>query len=149
MTGLRILIVEDNPDCAESMAMLLRLYGHEVEVARNSSTAWEKAQDHQADVVLLDIRLPGMLVAVIARPPVVGGRVARYDPKPALAIPGVKRVVEIPTPKPPYGFQPPEEVSEQVGFSGDNFVRLSLVGGQGADEVKQAWYFIACYGMDV
>src|SRR5438067_1559814 len=53
-----------------------------------------------------DIRLPGMLVAVIARPPVVGGRVARHDPKPALAIPGVKRLVEIPTPKPPYGFQP-------------------------------------------
>jgi isoquinoline 1-oxidoreductase subunit beta len=53
-----------------------------------------------------DVRLPGMLVAVIARPPVVGGRVARYDAKRALAIPGVKRVVEIPTPKPPYGFQP-------------------------------------------
>jgi len=53
-----------------------------------------------------DIRLPGMLVAVIARPPVVGGRVARYDGKRALAIPGVKRLVEIPTPKPPYGFQP-------------------------------------------
>jgi isoquinoline 1-oxidoreductase subunit beta len=53
-----------------------------------------------------DVRLPGMLVAVIARPPVVGGRVARYDAKRALAIPGVKRVVEIPTPKPPYAFQP-------------------------------------------
>jgi isoquinoline 1-oxidoreductase beta subunit len=53
-----------------------------------------------------DVRLPGMLVAVIARPPVVGGRVARYDAKRALAIPGVKRVVEIPTPKPPYAYQP-------------------------------------------
>jgi isoquinoline 1-oxidoreductase beta subunit len=53
-----------------------------------------------------DVRLPGMLVAVIARPPVVGGRVARYDAKRALAIPGVKRIVEIPTPKPPYAFQP-------------------------------------------
>ena len=53
-----------------------------------------------------DVRLPGMLVAVIARPPVVGGRVARYDARRALAIPGVKRVVEIPTPKPPYAFQP-------------------------------------------
>src|SRR5438128_11384141 len=53
-----------------------------------------------------DVRLPGMLVAVIARPPVVGGRVARYDAKRALAIPGVKRIVEIPTPKPPYAYQP-------------------------------------------
>ncbi len=53
-----------------------------------------------------DVRLPGMVVAVIARPPVVGGRVARYDAKRALAIPGVKRVIEMPVPTPPWVFQP-------------------------------------------
>jgi isoquinoline 1-oxidoreductase beta subunit len=53
-----------------------------------------------------DVRLPGMLTAVIARPPVVGGRVSRYDATRALAIPGVKRVIELPAPKPPYMFQP-------------------------------------------
>jgi isoquinoline 1-oxidoreductase beta subunit len=53
-----------------------------------------------------DLRLPGMLIAVIARPPVVGGRVAKFDASKALAIPGVKRVIEIPAPKPPYKFQP-------------------------------------------
>jgi isoquinoline 1-oxidoreductase beta subunit len=53
-----------------------------------------------------DVRLPGMLTAVIARPPVVGGRVARYDATRALAIPGVKRVIELPEPKRPYAFQP-------------------------------------------
>ncbi|HYH98555.1 xanthine dehydrogenase family protein molybdopterin-binding subunit [Hyalangium sp.] len=53
-----------------------------------------------------DFRLPGMLTAVIARPPVVGGRVARYDANRALAVPGVKRVIELPAPKPPYIFQP-------------------------------------------
>jgi isoquinoline 1-oxidoreductase beta subunit len=52
-----------------------------------------------------DLRLPGMLTAVIARPPVVGGRVVRYDAAKALAIPGVKRVIELPAPKPPYMFQ--------------------------------------------
>jgi isoquinoline 1-oxidoreductase beta subunit len=52
-----------------------------------------------------DVRIPGMLIAVIARPPVVGGRVARYDASRALAIPGVKRVLELPAPKPPYMFQ--------------------------------------------
>jgi isoquinoline 1-oxidoreductase subunit beta len=52
-----------------------------------------------------DIRLPGMLIAVIARPPVVGGRVVKYDASRALAIPGVKRVIELPAPKPPYMFQ--------------------------------------------
>ncbi|HLL53061.1 MAG TPA: molybdopterin cofactor-binding domain-containing protein, partial [Myxococcaceae bacterium] len=53
-----------------------------------------------------DVVLPGMLTAVIARPPVVGGRVARFDPAKALAIQGVKRVIELPAPKPPYMFQP-------------------------------------------
>jgi isoquinoline 1-oxidoreductase subunit beta len=53
-----------------------------------------------------DVKLPGMVYAVIARPPVVGGKVVRYDAKRALAIPGVKRIVEMPQPKPPWIFQP-------------------------------------------
>lgn len=53
-----------------------------------------------------DIKLPGMLTAVIARPPVVGGKVARFDATRALAVPGVRNVIEIPAPKPPYAFQP-------------------------------------------
>lgn len=53
-----------------------------------------------------DVRLPGMLTAVIARPPVVGGKVARHDPSKALAVKGVKRVVALPAPKPPFAFQP-------------------------------------------
>jgi isoquinoline 1-oxidoreductase subunit beta len=53
-----------------------------------------------------DVRLPGMLTAVIARPPVPGGRVARYDASAALALPGVHKVVRLPDPTPPYAFQP-------------------------------------------
>ena len=53
-----------------------------------------------------DIKVPGMLIAVIARPPVVGGKVTRYDAKRALAIPGVKKIVEMPAAKPPWMFQP-------------------------------------------
>ena len=54
----------------------------------------------------IDTRLDGMLYAVIARTPVFGGKVARFDAKEALAIPGVVKVVEIPgTPGPPM-FQP-------------------------------------------
>jgi isoquinoline 1-oxidoreductase subunit beta len=53
-----------------------------------------------------DIRLPGVLVAVVARPPVVGGKVARYDPAPALAIAGVKKVVDLPVPQGAPAFQP-------------------------------------------
>jgi isoquinoline 1-oxidoreductase beta subunit len=53
-----------------------------------------------------DVRLPGMLTAVIARPPVVGGRVERYDAQAALAVPGVRHVIEMPVPEAPYRFQP-------------------------------------------
>jgi isoquinoline 1-oxidoreductase subunit beta len=52
-----------------------------------------------------DLRLPGMLTAMVARPPVVGGKVARYDATRALAVPGVKRVIELPSPTKPYQFQ--------------------------------------------
>ena len=53
-----------------------------------------------------DVRLPGMLTAVIARPPVAGGKVAKYDDARALAVPGVKRVVALASPELPFGFQP-------------------------------------------
>jgi isoquinoline 1-oxidoreductase beta subunit len=44
----------------------------------------------------LDVRLPGMLHAVIERSPVFGGKVRRFDASRALAIPGVKKVLELP-----------------------------------------------------
>jgi len=53
-----------------------------------------------------DVRLPGMLTAVIARPPVVGGSVATVDSKRALTVPGVAHVIELPQPKTPFAFQP-------------------------------------------
>ncbi len=53
-----------------------------------------------------DVRLEGMLTAVIARPPVVGDVVESFDAEAALAIPGVKRVIEMPVPDKPYRFQP-------------------------------------------
>jgi CheY-like chemotaxis protein len=59
-TPLRILIVEDQPDAAESLAMLLRLEGHEAEIAPDGQAALKKVNDDEPDVVLLDIGLPGM-----------------------------------------------------------------------------------------
>jgi isoquinoline 1-oxidoreductase subunit beta len=44
----------------------------------------------------LDVRLPGMLHAVVERSPVFGGKVARFDASRALAVPGVRKVVELP-----------------------------------------------------
>ncbi|KAA0891790.1 xanthine dehydrogenase family protein molybdopterin-binding subunit [Oryzomonas rubra] len=44
----------------------------------------------------IDVHTPGMLTAVIARPPVFGGTVKGFDPQKALAVPGVKQVVAVP-----------------------------------------------------
>jgi isoquinoline 1-oxidoreductase beta subunit len=45
----------------------------------------------------LDVHLPGMLTAVVARPPVFGGKVVKVDASEALKIPGVKAVEQIPS----------------------------------------------------
>jgi len=45
----------------------------------------------------LDVRLPGMRFAVIARCPVIGGRMQGYDARKARAVPGVRDVVEVPS----------------------------------------------------
>lgn len=58
--ALRILVVEDNVDTADSLSLLLRLYGYEVDVARTGPAAVEIAMSGRPDVVLLDIGLPGM-----------------------------------------------------------------------------------------
>jgi two-component system, chemotaxis family, CheB/CheR fusion protein len=63
----RILVVDDNADSAESSASLLRLDGHEVQVARDGQTALRSVQDFHPDVVLLDIGLPGMDGYEVAR----------------------------------------------------------------------------------
>jgi CheY-like chemotaxis protein len=57
---LRILVVEDHVESAESMAVVLRMYGHIVQIALNGTIALEFAQSYEPDVVLLDIGLPGM-----------------------------------------------------------------------------------------
>ncbi len=60
VAGLRILIAEDYEDSADSMAILLRLNGHQVAVTRNGPAALEYAQINKPDVVLLDLGLPLM-----------------------------------------------------------------------------------------
>ena len=54
----------------------------------------------------IDTRLPGMLYAVVARPPVVGGKVAKVDDAEALKVPGVVKVVQIESTPLPALFNP-------------------------------------------
>lgn len=57
---VRILIVEDNADCANSLALCLRLHGYPVDVAYDGPGALDRAQATLPDIVFLDIGLPGM-----------------------------------------------------------------------------------------
>lgn len=56
----RILVVDDNVDSAETMAEILKLWGHEVQTAHDGLGALEAARAHQPDAVLLDLGLPVM-----------------------------------------------------------------------------------------
>jgi len=64
---LRMLIVDDNRDSAESLAMLQQMSGHETRTAHDGVHALAAAAEFQPDVVLLDIGLPGMDGFEIAR----------------------------------------------------------------------------------
>jgi CheY-like chemotaxis protein len=64
---LRILVVDDNEDAADSMALLLELDGHEVRIARDGLHAVEAAAQWTPDVVLLDIGLPQLDGYEVAR----------------------------------------------------------------------------------
>ena len=58
--GRRVLIVDDNVDGAESLALLLRFAGHTIEVAHDGNEALTVAEQFRPDVTLLDIGLPGL-----------------------------------------------------------------------------------------
>jgi CheY-like chemotaxis protein len=63
----RILIADDNADLAESMAMLLRLEGHEVRIAFDGSSALALAEEFEPNAALLDIGMPGLNGYELAR----------------------------------------------------------------------------------
>jgi PAS domain S-box-containing protein len=67
MQALRMLVVEDHADAARSLALLLQLLGHEVEVVADGPQALEAVERSPPAVVLLDIGLPGMDGYEVAR----------------------------------------------------------------------------------
>jgi CheY-like chemotaxis protein len=63
----RILVVDDNVDAAQSLALLLRLRGHEVQVAFGGEAALTCVQSSKPELVFLDIGMPGMDGYQVAR----------------------------------------------------------------------------------
>ncbi len=66
-SGYRLLVIDDNQDAANSLAMLLRLQGHEVRVAYSGIEALEMTKTYSPDMVYLDIGMPGMDGYQVAR----------------------------------------------------------------------------------
>jgi PAS domain S-box-containing protein len=64
---LRILVVDDNRDSAESLGKLMRMAGHQVRIAHNGTAALEAVRTFQPGILLLDIEMPGMNGYEVAR----------------------------------------------------------------------------------
>jgi PAS domain S-box-containing protein len=65
--GHRILVVDDNQDAANSLAMLLRMKGHDVRTAYDGLEAIDAAISHKPEIVLLDVGLPRLNGFDVAR----------------------------------------------------------------------------------
>jgi signal transduction histidine kinase/CheY-like chemotaxis protein len=59
-TAIRVLVVDDNQDAAESLALLMRCEGHTVLIAYDGGTALAQLSQFRPHAVLLDIGMPGM-----------------------------------------------------------------------------------------
>ena len=76
-TGLSILVVDGNADAAETLALILRMHGHRVEVAFNGPDALERVLALGPAAVILNLALPGLDGYEVAR------RVRQTYPAPA------------------------------------------------------------------
>jgi CheY-like chemotaxis protein len=56
----KVLVVDDDVDAADSLVLILRAMGHEVEVARGGRSGVEISRRMRPDIVLLDIAMPQM-----------------------------------------------------------------------------------------
>jgi CheY-like chemotaxis protein len=67
VTGLRVLVIEDNQDAADTLRDLLALFGHQAEVAATGPAGVDAARRWPPDVVLCDIGLPELDGYAVAR----------------------------------------------------------------------------------
>ena len=67
VAGRKILVVDDNADAAQSLAILLRLRGHEVQVALGGAEALQMVDDNLPELVFLDIGMPDIDGYEVAR----------------------------------------------------------------------------------
>ena len=68
---MRILLVDDDDDVREMLALILESRGHQPIAARDGAEAIARVRDGAVDVVVLDVGLPGMPVEELLRDPVM------------------------------------------------------------------------------
>jgi CheY-like chemotaxis protein len=100
---LRVLVVDDNKDAADTMSMMLKLAGHRVVVAYDGPSALDMAYRNPPDVVLCDLGLPGMDGYQVARALRAGG-------------PKGLRLIAI------SGYALPEDIERAIGAGFDSHV---------------------------
>jgi len=59
-TALRVLLAEDNPDHQRIVTYILGGRGHAVDIAEDGQQAVRMAKENRYDVILMDVRMPGM-----------------------------------------------------------------------------------------
>jgi two-component system CheB/CheR fusion protein len=64
---LRVLAVDDDADTRETIALLVRLQGHDARTASDGPTALAMAARYRPNVILLDVAMPGMSGWAVAR----------------------------------------------------------------------------------
>ena len=67
MRDLRVLVVDDHPDTADALEMLLCAAGHEVRAACRGEEAIEVSRGFVPDVALVDVRLPDISGFIVAK----------------------------------------------------------------------------------
>jgi CheY-like chemotaxis protein len=113
--ALRVLVVDDNRDAAQTLAMLLKIHGHDVQAVHDGRTAFEAALVFRPHLILLDLGLPGMNGFEVATK-------VRQDPE-------LSQVVLVAMTG--YGQESDKQRSQKAGFD------LHLVKPADFEEIKQ------------
>jgi CheY-like chemotaxis protein len=84
---IRVLCVDDHPDAADSLGILLKMIGFVTEVCHDAAAALERAAAFRPDACVLDVNMPGMDGCELARrlraaerPPLLVAVTALGDP---------------------------------------------------------------------
>lgn len=105
---LKAIIVDDEPDCSESLATMLRRYCPEVEVAaicNSGASALQEIPSHNPQLVFLDIEMPHMNgFEMIERLPEIGFELIFTTSYDQYAIKAIKLLIELRQLKMKWGF---------------------------------------------